>query len=879
MSYTPMMQQYLDVKGRCPDALLMFRLGDFYELFFEDAEIAARELEITLTGREAGGGRRVPMCGVPYHAVEGYIAALVERGYKVAICDQMEDPALAKGLVRREITRIVTPGTLLEDRGKEEKEQRLIGAVIPIPEGWSVAFADLSTGDRWAGAAHSIEQVMDDGLRYRPAEWLIPEEAAGEPWVTQLSKSTEAILTHRGHGKKTFTRMENGGWDDLPEAGGEEALSAIASYIEETQRRQLVHWKPVQPLHDATYMAVDAFARRNLELVQTVREGRRTGSLLWLLDETVTAMGGRLLRQWLERPLIDPGAIARRQDGIEELVGQWMRRNQLREDLRCVYDLERLLGRVSYGSAGPRDLRAVAQSLSQAPKLAAVLAGARSSILADIERRLDPCEEVRDLLDRALADDPPATAKEPGVIRDGFSSELDELRRASREGRSWIAALEQRERERTGIKSLKIGYNRVFGYYIEVTKANLALVPREYERRQTLAASERYVTPELKEMESRILDAQERAETIEYQLFVELRGTVVKALPRLQRLAGAMAELDVLCGLAEVAAKRRYTRPVVDDSSVIEIRGGRHPVVEAVLPDGTFVPNDTFLDGDNRRVALITGPNMAGKSTYMRQVALIVLLAQVGSFVPADSARIGIVDRLFTRIGAADDLVAGKSTFMVEMVELATILRNATPRSLIILDEIGRGTSTYDGMSIARAAVEYIHDPTRVGARTLFATHYHELTGLADELPGVHNFSTEVREDSGGIVFLHRLVDRPADRSYGIHVARLAGLPEDLLERAEAILTSMEQVQQGLSQTAAACVGGEGGEADRDLTKVPQETGGRSTADEAGRGLDKALLHPVLERLRKARVLDMTPIQALQELYELHLLVREENEP
>ncbi|MDI3256311.1 MAG: DNA mismatch repair protein MutS [Kyrpidia sp.] len=878
MSYTPMMQQYLEMKGRCPGALLMFRLGDFYELFFEDAEIAARELEITLTGRDAGGGRRVPMCGVPHHAVEGYIATLVERGYKVALCDQMEDPALAKGLVRREITRIVTPGTLLEGRSREEKDQRLIGAALPIPEGWSVAFVDVSTGDRWAGVARSPEEILDDGMRYRPAEWLVPEETARSSWVDRLTKITGATTTVIAEGEARLAIDDRPARGDLPEPGGEAALDAVMAYIQETQRRRLVHWKPVQPLHDTTYMVVDAFARRNLELSETVREGRRKGSLLWLLDETVTAMGGRLLRRWLDRPLVDPGRIARRQDAVEELVNDWMRRDRIREHLRRIYDLERLLGRVSYGNAGPRDLRAVAQSLHRVPMLADDVSGLRSEALKAIWRQLDPCGELRDLLDRGLADDPPATPKEAGIIRDGFSEELDRLRRASREGREWIADLERRERERTGIKSLKIGYNRVFGYYIEVTKANLPHVPDDYERRQTLASGERYVTPALKEVESQILDAQDRSEALEYQLFVELRNAVVGALPRLQRLAAALAELDVFAALAEVAVKRQYTRPVVDDSLVIDIRAGRHPVVEAVLSEGTFVPNDTFLDGETCRVALITGPNMAGKSTYMRQVALIVLLAQMGSFVPALQARIGVIDRLFTRIGAADDLVAGQSTFMVEMVELAAILRNATPRSLIILDEIGRGTSTYDGMSIAQAAVEFIHDPRRVGARTLFATHYHELTGLAERLRGVRNFSTDVKEGGEGIIFLHRLVDRPADRSYGIHVARLAGLPDDLLERAEEILQALEEVRSGTAQAAAGNMEAEAATAEADLRRTAPPVGGGAGAPgkEAGQPGSPYVPHPIVERLRRARVLDMTPIQALQELYELHLLAREE---
>lgn len=871
-SYTPMMKQYLEVKQSCPDALLMFRLGDFYELFFEDAEIAAKELEITLTGRDAGGGQRAPMCGVPYHAAESYIATLVERGYKVAICEQMEDPSQAKGLVRREIVRIVTPGTLLEGRSVEDKGQRLVGAALPLAGGgWSVAFADVSTGDRWAGTVSRTEELVDDCLRYRPAELLLRERDAREPWVDRLKRATGVAVTALpDQPEKQPAESPLSGGESTCAPGPEDretpALAALMHYVHDTQRRHLIHWKPVQPLHDGRYMIIDGFARRNLELFETIREGRKQGSLLWLLDETATAAGGRLLRRWLDRPLVDLEAIRRRQDAVEELLDDWLRRSQIREELSRVYDLERLLGRVSYGSAGAKDLKAIGQSLDAVPVLVASLEGVRSAELVRIREQLDPCTDLRDLLQRALVDDPPALVKEGGIIRDGFSPELDRLRRAAREGKEWIAALEQKERARTGIKSLKVGFNRVFGYYIEVTKANLSQVPPDYERRQTLASGERYVTPALKEMESQILNAEERAEALEYELFVRIRQAVADELPRLQRVAGALAELDVFAALAEVAGKRRFSRPVVDDGLVIDIRGGRHPVVEAVLPEGTFVPNDAYLDGGDHRISLITGPNMAGKSTYMRQVALIVLLAQMGSFVPAERARIGLVDRVFTRIGAADDLASGQSTFMVEMVELANILRHATPRSLIILDEIGRGTSTYDGMSIAQAVIEYLHAPDRIGARTLFATHYHELTQLADSLRGVRNYSTEVREQDGGIVFLHRVVDRPADRSYGIHVARLAGLPEELLRRAEEILATFRD-RPGAIEVAA-------GE-DPGSSRGGGPPGRRK---DGGTGVQQGL-HPVVDRLRRLRVLEMTPLQALQELYELHRMCQEEEEP
>ncbi|HEU4964620.1 MAG TPA: DNA mismatch repair protein MutS, partial [Bacilli bacterium] len=760
---TPMMEQYMQVKAQVPDALLFFRLGDFYEMFNDDAVTAARELEITLTGRGHGEGERIPMCGVPHHSAENYILRLVEKGYKVAICEQTEDASAAKGIVRREVVRVVTPGTVMESRALQEKANRYIASLVQQDGRFGVSFCDLTTGELLV-VEHGTEQAMlDELIRHQPAEIVLPageRDASyattakellscvltqGEEKTDKPARATEVLLTHF-----EVISVESFGLADKPLAVS--AAGMLLTYLQVTQKRNLQHLKMPAYITSDEYMTIDSFSRRNLELVETLRDKGKHGSLLGLLDETVTAMGGRLLRRYVERPLANKARIEERLDAVQELYGQMLLREDLRQLLDTVYDLERLVGRVAYGSANARDLLAIGSSLSVLPELKGRLEGTDAALLQQIGGRIENFDEIVSLIARAIVEEPPVTVREGGVIRDGFDEKLDTYKTASRDGKQWIAALEQSEREKTGIRSLKVGFNKVFGYYIEVSKANVHLVPDTYERKQTLTNGERYITPDLKEKESLILEAEEKMVDLEYQLFCDVRDRVAAVLADIQRAAESIAQVDVLQSLATVSVKRRYTRPEMTLDDAITITEGRHPVVEAMLKGEPFVANDTLLDNGENQISLITGPNMAGKSTYMRQVALIVLLAQMGCFVPADQARIGIVDRVFTRIGASDDLAGGQSTFMVEMVELANILHHATRKSLIILDEIGRGTSTFDGISIAQAVVEYLHGSDRVGAKTLFATHYHELTKFTEKFAGVRHYSTHVQEKGDTIV-------------------------------------------------------------------------------------------------------------------------------
>ncbi|GAB6875685.1 DNA mismatch repair protein MutS [Thermaerobacter litoralis] len=844
---TPMMRQYREWKARYPDCILFFRLGDFYEMFGDDARLAARILDITLTSRETAKGERVPMCGVPYHAVDQYLPRLVEAGYRVAICEQVEDPRLARGLVRREVVRVVTPGTLWTAAGQDES--RYVAALAldpgagegPAREGFDLAggprvvglaYADVTTGE-FALAQLEGEQALrlalDELARLQVAECLLGPGLEG-----QAAAALERVLRERGC---TLTRTPAGPWrpreagealaaqfgrpavDQARADTGPTALSAgggLLAYLKDTQKVDLDHLRRLRTDALGQWLAIDANSRRNLELVRRLRDGSRQGTLLDVLDLAQTAMGRRLLRQWIERPLVDVDAINARLDAVERLVDDPFLRSGLRRQLEGMQDLPRLLGRVGYQQANARDLLGIARCLERLPALVALLEqqppDRPSGRLADLRRALDPAlAELGGRLRAALVDDPPATVTEGGLIREGFHPEVDALRRAAAEGRDWIAALEARERERTGIKSLKVGFNKVFGYYIEVTRANRHLVPADYERRQTLAAAERFVTPELKAMEDRILGAEERLAALEHQLFLELRGEVAAAIPGLQATADALAELDVLAALAEAAARYDYVRPRVTTGRRLRIRAGRHPVLDRALA-GRFVPNDIDMDGQEERVMLITGPNMAGKSTFMRQVALIVIMAQMGSFVPAQEAEIGLVDRIFCRVGASDDLASGQSTFMVEVAETALAVHNATPRSLILLDEIGRGTSTFDGIAIARAVIEYIHD--RIGARTLVSTHYHELTGLAATRSAIRNYHARVVEEGDTVRFLWRIVPGGADRSYGINVARLAGLPVEIVERAKAILAELDRRagprQLSLADLMASPVAGSG---------------------------------------------------------------------
>ena len=802
---TPMLRQYYSIKKQHEDAILFFRLGDFYEMFGGDAQIGSRILDIALTSREMGKGKTLPMCGVPHHAIEGYLATLIRHGYKVAICDQVEDPKTAKGVVKREVTRVVTPGTVIEPQLLEDKANNYLTAIYGHGRHYGVAVVDVSTG--YFGLTElegdtAQDKLWDELERLAPAECLVTVTLGENPtWRAKAAKRlscTVSVYEDRwwrlDHARKTL--QKHFAVQSLHSFGLEEFLAAVRaggavlSYLQDTQKRVLSHITSIDLYSTESYMLMESATRRNLELVQTLRDGEYKGSLLWLLDETVTAMGGRLLRQWILQPVLDRQEIAQRLDAVQELVDNTPLRGSLREQLSQVHDLERLVGRVTYGSANPRDLVALGNSLGKMPGIRQTLSQVTSNRLTALTDGLELLPELTELLQQSLVESPPATIREGGVIKAGYAKQLDELRAAAREGKSWIAALEVAERERTGIKSLKVGFNKVFGYYIEITKANLDSVPEDYHRKQTLANSERFITPELKEKENLILGAEERAIQLEYDLFVDIRDQVAKTAPQLLQLAAAIGQLDVLASLGEVAVRRRYCHPIVTEDNTIDIKAGRHPVVEAMLPQGQFIPNDVYLDGETTQLLILTGPNMAGKSTYLRMVALITLMAQMGSFVPADSARIGLVDRIFTRVGAADDLGTGQSTFMVEMSEVNIALSQASPRSLIIIDELGRGTSTYDGMALAQSIAEYIHDVC--GARTIFSTHYHELARLALTKSRIKNLRMEVWEEGNEIVFLYKVGEGAADRSYGIHVARLAGLPKEVLRRAKTILDDLE---------------------------------------------------------------------------------------
>jgi len=866
MSLTPMMRQYLAIKQNYPDMLLLFRMGDFYELFYDDARTAARVLGLTLTSREKGE-RAVPMAGVPHHAVHAYIKRLIRAGYKVALCDQLEDPRRAKGLVARDVTRVITPGTLTEDALLESKEHNYLAALVIQRGAAGLAWVDLSTG-RFQAQDCPTEKLLDELTRLQPSEILLPESLADadDGPVSRLRRDSRAMLTPRPDwtfGRDTARRallehfavqsLEGFGCDDL--GPGIAAAGAALQYLQETQKTALGHIRRLIAARDAERLLLDRTTQLSLELTRTIRDGERHGTLLGVLDRTLTPMGGRLLREWLIAPLRSPEAVARRLDAVEAFHRDGALRADVRRVLDGVYDIERLAARVATGRANARDLVALARSLEALPALEAQLSGCGSEPLRAFADGLDPVAEARELIAAALVTDPPLLLKEGGLIREGYSSELDELRAIQRDGKGWIAAFQARETKRTGIPSLKVGYNKVFGYYIEVTHAHQEKVPPEYVRKQTLKNAERYITPELKEYETRVLTAEERARELEYDLFIRLRERVAEYTPRLQETARLLAELDCLAALADAAVEYRYVRPVITDSREIVIRNGRHPVLERVLEE-PFVPNDTELDGEKTRLAIITGPNMAGKSTYIRQVALIVLMAHMGSFVPADSARIGLVDRIFTRVGASDELSRGQSTFMVEMIETANILNNATDRSLIILDEIGRGTSTFDGLSIAWAVAEHIANRCR--SRTLFATHYHELTELSTLYPCIKNYNVAVKEWHEEIIFLRRIVEGGADKSYGIHVARLAGVPREVIERAKTILANLETVTL-------------------DSDNRPRFAIGREPRARRGIGVQLTIFDSESDFLKEAiRGLDLTrltPIDALKKLEELQRMI------
>ena len=852
---TPMMQQYLKIKEENKDAILFFRLGDFYEMFNEDAVLASQELDLTLTSRDRSRPEeeRTPMCGVPYHSCEGYIARLIAKGYKVAICEQTEDPAAAKGLVKRDIIRVVTPGTV-DSSMLEGSQANYICGIYLDEESAGVCFCDVTTGRTHATAfsgAERLEHVVNELGRFSPAEAVLSPGAAaegalgdllGEKFRCRAEARPAACFKLEACTRQVERQYGREAAGQVPRPAALLALGGLLGYLYETQRTDLSYIKDLEYYEQGRFMELDLNARRNLELTATLRGKEKRGSLLWVLDRTRTAMGARLLRSWLERPLLSVAAIRRRLGAVEELVRDAVAREELTAVLAGINDMERLIGRVVYGSAGGRDMASLRASLERLPGLRAQLAPLTAPLLRELAEGLDTLEDVYELLCRAIVDEPPFSVREGGFIRPGYDGEVDRLRGILSGGKNVIAEVEAREKEKTGIKSLKVGYNKVFGYYIEVSKSYYSQVPETYIRKQTLANCERYITQELKELENTVLTASDRATGLEYDLFQELRGQVGAQMGRVQAAAAAVAALDALCSLAAAAVRGRYCRPEVDESGVIEIHEGRHPVVERMLKDSLFVPNDTYMGERENRVAIITGPNMAGKSTYMRQVALITLMAQIGSFVPARAARIGVVDRIFTRIGASDDLSAGQSTFMVEMTEVADILKHATGRSLLILDEIGRGTSTFDGMSIAQAVLE--HCSRRLGAKTLFATHYHELTELENTLSGVKNYSIAIKSRGDDLVFLRKIVPGGADRSYGIEVAKLAGLPETVVKKARTILKDLEH-QSGRTPPLLAAPKSE---------QVSLEALGEAE---------------VIDRLRRTQPDTLTPIEAMGLLYEL----------
>lgn len=864
---TPMMAQYHQLKARFPGTLLMFRLGDFFELFYDDAIVAARELEITLTSREMGKGRRIPMCGVPHHALESYLGRLVERGFRIAICDQLEDPRHTKSLVKRDIVRVVTPGTVIDQTLLDHHTNNFLAAVAFGRDRWGLASADLSTGEfqttELTGDARN-GRLAEEIARLAPREILVSEDAESvlrasvhdvnltllSPWQFDETSARRCLHQHFG-----VLSLDGFGCADLSE--GVSAAGALLQYLKDTQLSPLAHIRRITRYFGEGGMMLDAATRRNLEIVRNQRDGGVHGTLLWVLDETQTSMGARRLRQWLLQPLASREAIVRRHDAVEELGIESRLREALRLSLSGLADLERLVGRIGHGSATPRDLSALAASLRKIPALLEALHQAAAGELRDAASRINPHSDIAALIEAAIVDHPPPTVEDGGVIRDGYSPDLDALRGAAGEGKTWIARLEAEERERTGIKSLRVGFNKVFGYYIEVSKPNLQLVPSHYIRKQTISGGERFVTEAMKEREAAILGAEERIAELEHVLFAALRDTVAAQADNLLQSARAVADLDALFSLAEVAAVSHYVRPEISDDPVLEISTGRHPVVERMLTEDRFVPNDVLMSAHERALLIVTGPNMAGKSTYLRQSALITLMAHVGSFVPAHAARIGLVDRIFTRVGAVDDIATGRSTFLVEMQEVANILHNATSRSLVILDEVGRGTSTYDGMSIAWAVVEYLHDHT--GCRTLFATHYHELTELGSLLPRAHNVNVLVREEGERVVFLRKVVDGGADRSYGIHVAQLAGLPAPVIEHAQRVLRHLEAASHTVREA--------------DPTFLPPVPARASGALQLPLPLQQ--VSPVEEALMALALESMTPLDAMQALHALREQVRQ----
>ena len=858
--YTPMMEQYLRIKAEYQDAFLFFRLGDFYEMFFDDAMRASKELEITLTSRDGGGEGRIPMCGVPYHSAENYISQLVTKGYKIAICEQTEDPKQAKGVVRREVVQLITPGTVMSDHLIKEKENNYIVAISSFDdETFALAANDLTTGESMATIlAGDHHEVIGELSNLAPREVILASDSEALSNAIQERMTVTVSIEDDVTIPDSLKMLSN--HIDQPKLL--QVFGRLLQYLIRTQKRSMDHLQPLRHYHVSQYMKLDVNSKRNLELVETIRDKKRTGSLVWFLDSSVTAMGGRLLKQWVERPLLQQREIEKRQELVETLMKQFFERETIREQLQGVYDLERLAGKVAFGNLNARDLVQLRKSLEKIPEIKQAVGSLDNPYAKELAEEILPCDDLVGLLQDAIEDNPPLSVKEGQMIRDGYHADLDKYRDASRNGKDWIAALQMQERERTGIKSLKIGYNKVFGYYIEITRSNLANLPEgRYERKQTLSNAERFITPELKEKETLILEAEEKIVDLEYSLFTNLREEVKAYIPELQQLARKISELDVLQSFAVVSEENRFTKPIFSKERKVAVEGGRHPVVEKMLKGREYVANDVMMDRD-REILLITGPNMSGKSTYMRQLALISILGQIGCFVPAESAVLPVFDQIFTRIGAADDLAAGQSTFMVEMLEANYAITRATQDSLILLDEIGRGTSTYDGMALAQSIIEYVHSEVR--AKTLFSTHYHELTSLEEDLDRVKNVHVKAVEEKGRVVFLHRVHDGSADKSYGIHVAQLANLPDALIQRAEAILAEFEAEPDVVKapKVPVEKPRPEVKEDEAQLAFFDQEEDKKKPARTSG---EKA----ILDRLKSVDIMEMTPMDAINTLYEL----------
>lgn len=869
MALSPMMQEYVKTKEEYKDCILLYRLGDFYEMFFEDALTASKELEITLTGKDCGLEERAPMCGVPFHSVETYINRLIEKGYKVAICEQVEDPKKAKGLVKREVVRIVTPGTTLDATSLDETKNNYLMSIVYIEDHFGCAIADITTGDCFLTELDKAQKLLDEINKFTPAEIICNESFlmsgvdtedlknrlgicifSQEPWYFDDELCRKTLKEHFH-----VNSLEGLGIEEFE--SGVLAAGALFLYLQETQKTALSHMAGIRPYSAEKYMLIDSSSRRNLELVETLREKQKRGSLLWVLDKTKTAMGARTLRSYVEQPLIDQEEIENRLSAIEELNEHPMLRDEIREYLQPIYDLERLISRISYKSANPRDMIAFASSLEMLPHIKQVLKEFSSPVLKQLEEEMDSLLDISGLIKKAIVDEPPLAQKDGGIIREGYNEDVDKFRRSRTDGKKWLSELEARERERTGIRTMKIKYNRVFGYSLEITNAFKDQVPDNYIRKQTLTNAERYITQELKELEDLILGAEDKLYALEYELFCEVRDKVGAEVVRIQKTAKAVAAIDVLASLSLVAQRNNYVRPKINSTGVIDIKNGRHPVVEQMIENDMFIANDTYLDNQKKRISIITGPNMAGKSTYMRQTALIVLMAQIGSFVPAEKANIGIVDRIFTRVGASDDLASGQSTFMVEMTEVANILRNATSKSLLILDEIGRGTSTFDGLSIAWAVVEHISNTKLCGAKTLFATHYHELTELEGKISGVNNYCIAVKEKGDDIVFLRKIVKGGADKSYGIQVAKLAGVPDTVIQRAKELVEELSDADI----TAAV----------KDLTASKKKQKIQyDQVDMAQMSLfDTVQDNDIIDEIKGLEIGNLTPMEALNILYNL----------